>query len=80
MLWVSVDDDLGALHRAVTQRKIAGIHIAEGQRTEGAVPKLYRIPGSYFTYLIGRDGHIATKDVHDAALAGAIAAALNARP
>lgn len=80
MLWVSVDDDMDALRRAVNKRRIRGTHIAEGRGIEGAVPKLYRIPGSYFTYLVGRDGKIAAKDVHDNALARAIVAALNARP
>ena len=76
MLWVSVDDDLDALRGAIAQRRIQGLHIAEGHGIESSVPKLYRIPGSYFTYLIGRDGRIAAKDVHAEALADAIAAAV----
>ena len=79
VLWVSVDDDLDALRRAVNTRRIRGTHIAEGQGVGGAVPKLYRIPGSYFTYLIGRDGRIAAKDIHDDALARAIQQAVAAR-
>jgi hypothetical protein len=78
VLWISVDDDLDAVQRSIEKRRITGLHIAEGRGIAGAVPKLYRIPGSYFTYLIGRDGTIAAKDVHLEALAEAVASATRA--
>lgn len=76
VLWISVDDDLEALRRAIARRRIRGIHIADGRGIEGPAPKLYRIGGSYFTYLIGRDGRIAAKDIHEDALVRAITTAM----
>lgn len=75
-----MDDDLQALRAAVAKRRIRGIHVAEGHGIESRVPQLYRIPGSYFTYLIARDGRISAKDLHLEALAAAIRNAVDAVP
>lgn len=48
----------------VARRQIGWPQICDGKGIEGEVPRLYRVRGSYVTYLVGRDGRIAAKNVH----------------
>ena len=70
---MSLDTERDALHRMLERKNIRGI-VFGGEGMRGAVARAFGATFVFTNVLIGRDGRIAAKRLHDKPLEDAVAA------